>query len=61
MVEDHTMPANQIKSDPPSLVAILIAARQTANRSLELLARRELRETHGIDLKFLREAPKAKQ
>jgi 8-oxo-dGTP pyrophosphatase MutT (NUDIX family) len=38
--------------DAPILVAILIAARKTGDRTLEAVARRELEERHGIKLTF---------
>ena len=44
----------QTKFDAPSLVAIAIAAHRTADRDLERAARRELKETHGVELRFTR-------
>jgi hypothetical protein len=38
-------------TDPPALVAILIAARKTGDNTLALVARREL-ERHGIKVSF---------
>ena len=40
--------------DPASLVAVAIAAKQTRDRGLERAARNELREYHGIILRFTR-------
>lgn len=47
----------QAKSDAPSLVAIAIAAHRTADRDLERAARRELKESHGVELRFTRGKP----
>jgi hypothetical protein len=41
-------------SDPPVLLAILLAARRTGDRLLEGVARRELSESHGIDVTIRR-------
>ena len=43
-------------TDPPVLLAILIAARQTGDRLLESVARRELQERHRIKIQFARPA-----
>jgi hypothetical protein len=42
-------------ADPPVLVAILIAARRTGDRLLEMVARRELEQRHRIKVRFGRE------
>lgn len=42
-------------ADPPVLVAILIAARRTGDRLLEMVARRELEERHQIKIRFARQ------
>jgi hypothetical protein len=39
-------------TDPPVLLAIVIAARRTGNRLLERVARRELEERHQIRVQF---------
>jgi hypothetical protein len=39
-------------TDPPALVAILIAARKTGDKTLAHVARRELAERHGIKVSF---------
>jgi hypothetical protein len=39
-------------ADPPVLLAILIAARRTGDRLLQSVAARELRERHGITIRF---------
>ena len=39
-------------ADPPILLAILIAARRTGDRLLESVAMRELRDRHGIRVRF---------
>jgi hypothetical protein len=44
-------------TDPPILVAILIAARRTGDRLLETVIRRELEEKHRIKITFLRTPP----
>jgi hypothetical protein len=52
-----TLPvANKLDTtDPPILLAILIAARRVGNRLLESVARRELEERYGIRVSFERE------
>ena len=54
---DETTPkSDQLETtDPPILLAILIAARRTGNRLLETVARRELEERHKIKICFARE------
>lgn len=42
------------QTDPPSLVAIAVAAHRTGDRDLERAARAELKCSHGIDLRFTR-------
>jgi hypothetical protein len=42
--------------DPPTLLAIIRAARQTHDRGLERAARQILRDQHGIELTFRRSA-----
>jgi hypothetical protein len=42
-------------ADPPVLVAILIAARRTGDRLLEIVARRELEQRHHIKIQFARD------
>ena len=39
-------------TDPPVLLAILIAARRAGNRLLETVARRELEQRHRIKISF---------
>jgi hypothetical protein len=41
-------------SDPPTLMAVLRAARLTGDRDLERAARRLLRDEHGIEVTFIR-------
>ncbi len=41
-------------TDPPALLAILIAARRTGNRILEDVARHELETSHNIKIRFAR-------
>lgn len=41
-------------TDAPVLLAMLIAARRTGNRLLEIVARRELAEQHNIKIRFAR-------
>jgi hypothetical protein len=43
------------QTDPPTLVAILIAARRTGDRVLESFARRELEDVHRIRIRFGKE------
>jgi hypothetical protein len=47
------------KVDPPTLVAIAIAARKAGDRRLEQAALRELRNSHGIRLAFAAERQEA--
>jgi hypothetical protein len=42
-------------TDPPVLLAILIAARRTGDRLLQTIARRELEQRHRITVRFSRE------
>jgi hypothetical protein len=51
---EHEKPQILEPGDPPTLLAILIAARRTGDRMLENVARREL-EQLGIAVRFLRE------
>lgn len=46
-------------SDPPILLAILIAARRTGDRLLEDHIKRELQEKHCVRISFVREASDA--
>jgi hypothetical protein len=46
---------------PPALLAIIQAARRVGDRSLELAARRELSERHGIDLIFRLPRPQRRE
>jgi hypothetical protein len=41
------------KTDAPALLAIAIAAHRTGDRELERAAKRELKESHGVGLRFL--------
>jgi hypothetical protein len=45
-------------SDPPVLLAILLAARRLGNRLLERVARQELEDRHGITVRVAREQTK---
>jgi hypothetical protein len=45
---------------PPTLLAIIRAARLTGDAELELEARRLLREEHGIEIVFLGAPPSPK-
>lgn len=42
------------QTNPPTLVAIAMAARQTGDRDLERSAIRELKERHGVKVSFCR-------
>jgi hypothetical protein len=46
-------------TDPPALVALVVAARRTGDRLRERIARRELETRHGIRVRFAndREVP----
>ncbi len=44
------------RTDPAALVAIIIAARRSGDRELERAAKRELRDEHGIALRFVQPA-----
>ena len=44
-------------TSPPTLVAIILAARQSGDRGLEEMAKRELREEYGITLNLPRKEP----
>lgn len=46
-------------SDPPSLVAILIAARLAGDRQMEAAARRELEAQHQMTVRFRRKRREA--
>jgi hypothetical protein len=48
------LPRQSDRTDPPSLVAIAVAAHRTGDRTLERAAKRELEQTHGIALRFTR-------
>ena len=46
----------KVQSDLYTLIIIAQAAHQTGNRRLELAARCELREAHGVNVKFARQS-----
>ena len=39
-------------TDPPALLAVLLAAKRSGDRSLERVAKRELAEHYGIEVKI---------
>jgi hypothetical protein len=55
----NTIPKNERldTTDPPILLAILIAARRTGDTLLETIVRRELEERHRITISFARINP----
>ena len=54
-MHEHDTHGQLEATDPPILLAILIAARKTRNRLLEGVARRELEQRHRIKIRFTRE------
>ena len=49
------------RESPPTLVAIMVAARRAGDRQLEKDARRKLEERFGVKLRFAREPRNGKE
>ena len=50
-----------MSNNPAHLVAILVAARRSGDRDLERMARRLLRERHGVTIRFAAEGQRCGQ